>query len=88
MIWVCQIELFVWIVVKNIDWRRYKMKFLFLFSWFIIFFVIWILTSLAQKENNNSSISVWELISDGFIAGFLMTLFVGLPILGIVYLFV
>ena len=64
------------------------MKFLFLFSWFIIFFVIWILTSLAQKENNNSSISVWEIISDGFIAGFIMTLFVGLPILGIVYLFV
>lgn len=70
------------------------MKFLFLFGLFIIFFVLWILTTLtqlkqvAQRENTNSTISIWELISDGIIAGFIMTLFVGLPILGIVYLFV
>lgn len=70
------------------------MKFLFLFSVFIIFFILWILTSLtqlkqvAQRENTKLSISVWEIISDGVIAGLIMTLFVGLPMLGIVYLFV
>jgi len=59
-----------------------------LFGIFIMFFILWILTALAQRENTNVTIPIWELINDGFIAGLIMTLFVGLPILGIVYLFV